>query len=174
MVVANQLRAEAIALRQDVMYETVMSHPSTIAELLLAKRAGYHIAVLLVATDGPGVNVKRVRIRVAALGHDVPEDHIRARYTRKLALAPAAITLADHAFVFDNTSSGETGLGLSQQAVLSGRRLIQVREKTPPWMVRLIDQINNNAAAITTNPTSSPPKTSTTHPPPARCSNRKT
>ena len=80
-----------------------MSHPGKIAELQAAKQAGYHIIVLLVATNYPDINVQRVRIRVAARGHDVPEDRIRARYTRTLALAPAAITLADQAFVFDNT-----------------------------------------------------------------------
>lgn len=150
---AIKLRAEAIARRHDVMYETVMSHPSKIAELQAAKNAGYHITVLLVATGDPDVNVNRVAVRVAAGGHDVPEARIRGRYTRMLALAPAAIALADQAVVFDNTGGGETGLGLSQQAVLFGRCLLGNYDAVLlPWVARLIDQINNNIAAVTANP----------------------
>lgn len=37
---ANELRAQAIVNRQDVMYETVMSHPSKIAELQSAQKSG--------------------------------------------------------------------------------------------------------------------------------------
>lgn len=149
---ANEQRAEAVAQRRDVMYETVMSHPSKIAELRAAKQAGYHITVLLVATNDPDINVRRVRLRVAALGHDVPEDRIRGRYTRTLALAPAALALADQAFVFDNSNSGETGLGLSQQAVLMDGRLIPARDETSPWVARLIDQVNANGQATTAHP----------------------
>jgi predicted ABC-type ATPase len=151
---ASELRAEAIANRQDVMYETVMSHPSKIAELQVAKNAGYHITVLLVATGNPDVNVRRVGVRVAAGGHDVPEDRIRARYIRTLALAPAAIALADQAYIFDNSFSGETGLGLSQEAALIDGRLCETGRVTAVWVVRLIEQVNQNAAAaITVSPT---------------------
>jgi predicted ABC-type ATPase len=142
---ANELRSAAIAHRQDVMYETVMSHPSKIAELRAAKSAGYHITVLLVATDHPNINVERVALRVAAGGHDVPEDRTRSRYIRTLALAPAAIRYADQAFVFDNTLSGETGGGLSQQAGLIGDRLVATSGTTAPWVARLIEQINERA-----------------------------
>ena len=147
---ANALRSQAIAKRQDVMYETVMSHPSKIAELQSAKKAGYHITVLLVATDHPNINVQRVAVRVAAGGHDVPEDRTRSRYTRTLALAPVAIGYADQAFIFDNTHGGETGGGLSQQAGLMGDRLVASSNTTAAWVVRLIEQVNERADELNT------------------------
>lgn len=36
-------------------------------------------------------------------GHDVPEDKVRSRYERVLALLPEYIGLADDAAVFDNS-----------------------------------------------------------------------
>jgi predicted ABC-type ATPase len=142
---ANALRSQAIAKRQDVMYETVMSHPSKIAELQSAKKAGYHITLLLVATEHPNINVQRVALRVAAGGHDVPEDRTRSRYARTLVLAPVAIGYADQAFIFDNTHSGETGGGLSQQAGLVDDRLVASSDVSASWVVRLIKQVNERA-----------------------------
>ena len=141
---ANVLRSQALTARRDVMYETVMSHPSKIAELQLARIAGYHITVLLVATDDPRVNVARVAARVAAGGHDVPEGRTRSRYQRTLALAPIAIGYASQAFVFDNTRSGETGAGLALQAGLAGDRLVPVAGAAA-WVERLVAQTNERA-----------------------------
>jgi len=48
--------------------------------------------------------VQRVRHRVNAGGHDVPEDKIRQRYQRLWALVATAITRCDSATVFDNSA----------------------------------------------------------------------
>ena len=49
------------------------------------------------------VRVERVRHRVAAGGHDVPETKIRERHRRLAELVAQAITLADGATVYDNS-----------------------------------------------------------------------
>lgn len=130
------------------MYESVMSHPSKIAELQRAAGAGYDIAVLLVATNDPAVNVQRVAARVAAGGHDVPEARTRARYARTLALALAAIGYANQAFVFDNTRPGASGGGLSEQAGLIGDRLVLIGRAAVPWVRRLVKQVNARATEL--------------------------
>ena len=145
---ANDLRSQAIAARQDVMYETVMSHPSKLVELQQAKDAGYHITVLLVATNDPAINVERVAARVAGGGHNVPEDRTRDRYARTLALAPIAIGYANQAYVFDNTRGGDTGGGLSQQAGLIGDRLVMTGATAAPWVRRVVEQVNARAAEL--------------------------
>jgi predicted ABC-type ATPase len=142
---ANDLRAQALLERRDVMYETVMSHPSKIAELQQARTSGYDITVVLVATNDPGVNVQRVAARVAAGGHDVPEDRTRERYGRTLALAPVAIGYAQQAAVFDNTRQGDTGGGLREQAALAGERLVYTTDNPVAWVRRLAEQVNARA-----------------------------
>lgn len=48
-------------------------------------------------------NVARVRARKAAGGHDVPEDKIRARYHRALALLHRLIYICDKILIYDNS-----------------------------------------------------------------------
>jgi predicted ABC-type ATPase len=142
---AAELRGRAFAARSDVMYETVMSHPSKIAELQAAKAAGYHVTVHLVATEDPAINVQRVGVRVGAGGHDVPADRIRTRYQRTLALAPLAIAYADQAVVFDNTQSGDTGRGLTVHAALQVNRLEYVVARPAAWVHTLATLVNERA-----------------------------
>ena len=146
--IANDLRAQALRERHDVMYETVMSHPSKIAELQQARAGGYDITVVLVATNDPAVNVQRVAARVAAGGHDVPEDRTRERYARTLALTPIAIGYAHQAAVFDNTRQGDTGGGLCEQAALVGERLVLTGDTAAPWVQRLVEQVNARASEL--------------------------
>lgn len=144
---AETLRWEAIAQRQSFIYETVMSHPSKIAELQAAAQAGYAITVVFVATGDPAVNIERVALRVADGGHDVPKDRIRARHTRSLALAPSAIAFAAHAYVYDNTAWGTEAVQ-QLQAVLAGARLRPVAQPPAAWVAKLIEKVNARAAEL--------------------------
>jgi predicted ABC-type ATPase len=145
---ANELRAQALARGQDLMYETVMSHPSKLAELQRARVAGYHITIHLVATEDPGINVERIAARVAAGGHAVPEARTRERYGRTLALAPIALGYADQATVFDNSARGATGRGLMEQAAVQGGRFVTLVDTPAAWVRRLSAQVNERAAEL--------------------------
>jgi predicted ABC-type ATPase len=145
---ATELRNRAFEVGDDLMYETVMSHPSKIAELQQAKAAGYHITVHLVATEDPNINVQRVSARVGAGGHDVPAARIRARYERTLALAPMAIAYADHGVVFDNTQSGDTGRGLTVHAALHANSLEFTCDEPAAWVRQITALVNERAAEV--------------------------
>ena len=145
---ATNLRIRALEARQDLMYETVMSHPSKIAELQQARTAGYHLTVHLVATEDPAINIERVAARVGAGGHDVPADRIRARYERMLALAPVAIAYADQAVVFDNTQGGDTGQGLAVHAVLHANRLALTVNQPANWVQTMAAQVNERLSEL--------------------------
>jgi predicted ABC-type ATPase len=45
--------------------------------------------------------------RVAAGGHDVPDDKIESRFPRTFANLRQALTFVDEAFLFDNSSADE-------------------------------------------------------------------
>lgn len=144
---ARELRARAIAERCDVMYETVMSHPSKVAELQQARAAGYRVAIHFVATVDPSINVERVALRVAAGGHSVPEERTRQRYQRTIALAPAAFELADEVLIFDNSQRGAEG-GLQLLAQLVGLRLELATEKPASWVTQLVRQMNERTEEL--------------------------
>jgi len=141
---AETLRREAIQLGHSVMYETVMSHPSKIAELQAAARQGYSITVLFVATSSPELNVQRVKDRVAEGGHDVPDDKTRSRYARALALAPSAIGYANQALVFDNSRKE----GHALHAELIGGRLRPTLAELLPWTRKIVAEVNERSAEI--------------------------
>ena len=147
---ATDLRNCALQARGDLMYETVMSHPSKIAELQQAKAAGYHLTLHLVATEDPAINLERVRARVGAGGHGVPDDRIRARYERTLALAPVAIAYADQAVVFDNTQGGDTGRGLTVHAALHANRLEFTVDRPAIWVRAVAAQVNERVFEVET------------------------
>jgi predicted ABC-type ATPase len=144
---ATQRRERAVAERRDLMYETVMSHPSKVAELQRAKTAGYTVVVHFVAIDDPSINVQRVALRVAGGGHDVPSDKIRERHARTLALAPAALSHADDALVFDNSRRGAAG-GLELQAKLHEGRLELLTTAPARWVATLAHEVNERAVEL--------------------------
>ncbi len=91
-------------------FETVFSHPSTLLDIQQAQARGYHVTLLFVTTANPEINVWRVAGRVLQGGHNVPQERIRSRYGRTLALLPRIIEEVDTAFVFDSTEERQMRL----------------------------------------------------------------
>ena len=96
-------RHRLLAEGRSLTYETVFSHPSHLDFIQDARRRGHRVRLIFVGTAGPGVNVERVRLRVAAGGHDVPEEKVRSRYEGSVANLAVALTLAHAVRVYDNT-----------------------------------------------------------------------
>jgi predicted ABC-type ATPase len=102
---AQDVRAALIAAKESFIAETVGSHESKVDLVRQAKAAGYFVHLTVVAVPEE-YSVARVHERVAAGGHDVPTEKIRARWRRLWVHVAAMIELADSAEVFDNTGPG--------------------------------------------------------------------
>ncbi len=87
--------------------ETVASHESKVDLVRRAGQAGYYVHLIVIAVPEE-YSVQRVHMRVAAGGHDVPEDKIRSRWQRLWGNVVAMIEIADSAEVFDNSGPGPT------------------------------------------------------------------
>ncbi len=100
--VAAATRGKLIELGTSFIAETVFSHPSKLELIEDARAAAYTIVlhVLLIPED---LAVERVRLRVSAGGHDVPENKIRERYQRLWGLVATALIRCDSASVYDNS-----------------------------------------------------------------------
>nr|WP_255701924.1 zeta toxin family protein [Bordetella sp. LUAb4] len=108
--VAYLHRQRAMETQQPFAFETVMSHPSKLAELAELRAAGYSVQLIFVTTKHPDINVRRVAYRVRSnttTGHDVPENKTRERYERTMALLPAAIEHANESRLYDNSYDGQ-------------------------------------------------------------------
>lgn len=100
--VAAQTRARLIERGESFIAETVFSHPSKLELLDSAHSRGYVVVVHAVLIPEE-LAVARVRHRVAAGGHPVPEAKIRERYHRLWALVATAAARADSATFYDNS-----------------------------------------------------------------------
>jgi predicted ABC-type ATPase len=101
--IAADTRAKLIELGESFIAETVFSHPSKLDLLDAAQAAGYTV-VLHVVLVPEELAVERVRHRVLAGGHQVPEDKIRQRYQRLWDLVAAAAARADITTFYDNST----------------------------------------------------------------------
>jgi predicted ABC-type ATPase len=95
--------AEMIETKTSFIYETTLSSQQSINLMRDAKAAGFTVGLYYTALDSVETNIERVRERVEAGGHDIPEDDIRRRYKGSLDKLTAALKLVDEALLIDNS-----------------------------------------------------------------------
>lgn len=100
---AEALRNKLLAERASFSFETVLSTERNLAFMQKAKDLGYEVQCIYVLTCSPDINAARVKSRVEAGGHDVPEEKIYGRYYRALALLPLVMSICDKMLVYDNS-----------------------------------------------------------------------
>ncbi len=100
---AEQIRHILLKGHKDFTFETVLSTDRNLELLQQAKEQGYEIFSVFVLTNDPEINVRRVRSRVKAGGHDVPEEKIIYRYEKSLRNLSRLARIADHTRVIDNS-----------------------------------------------------------------------
>ena len=100
---AESLRTHLLDKGADFSFETVLSTERNLRLLEKAKTYGYEVQCIYVLTCDENINVARVKARQAAGGHGVPEEKVRARYHRALALLPKLISVCDNILVYDNS-----------------------------------------------------------------------
>jgi predicted ABC-type ATPase len=102
---------EAIRDRQDYVFETTLGG-ATLAKLLFtALDRGLEVSVFYVGLAGVELHLERIRARVAAGGHAIPETKVRERYVSSMKnlvqLAPRLTELT----VYDNSAVADPKTG---------------------------------------------------------------
>lgn len=119
----------------DFCFETVMSHPSKIDEIVEARNNGYKIYLYFICIDDPEVNVSRVENRVEKGGHDVSAKKISSRYYNTLKNLITAIEAADKCYLFDNSGQEFRLIAKITQQEMS---LEVDPEKLPNWFLEYV------------------------------------
>jgi predicted ABC-type ATPase len=124
------LRSANDQLRQAKSFavETTLSGKNYLRMMLDAHRRGFEIVLVYIGTENIEINLGRIRDRVLAGGHDVPEADVRRRYQRSLANLPIAVKRADHTILFDNST--EEGYRLVAILSPTGNQWLKPR---PAW-----------------------------------------
>ena len=100
-VMLHRLRALADEQR-DFAFETTLASKTYSRWIKSLRSAGYHVGLIFLWLESADLAVERVRTRVNAGGHDIPEKTIRRRYSRGIInLTDLYLPLADTWQIYD-------------------------------------------------------------------------
>ena len=134
LFLADYIRSILLTTCDKFTFETVMSHPSKLDFIRLAKSLGFRIYLYFVSLEDPIMNIARVEARVRQGGHDVPKEKIVNRYERTMNLLLDAIKLVDRAYLFDNSSTHPILFATSQHDEIS----MVNEEFAPDWFRKYV------------------------------------
>ncbi len=115
---------DAIRTKRDFVFETTLGG-TTITQLLTkALDEGMEVAVAYVGLANVELHLARVRARVEAGGHDIPEAKIRERYVSSLKNLVTLVPRLTELRLFDNSADGDPKAGLrpAPRALLHAER----------------------------------------------------
>lgn len=100
------IRDGFIAKKESFVTETVLSDPvgEKVEVLARAADAGFDVTLIYIGIESSDLSRERVRVRVAAGGHDVPSGKIAPRYERSLNNLERAIARLPRVLIYDNSS----------------------------------------------------------------------
>ena len=127
-----QAAKQMIRSKKSFAVETTLSGKNYLQMMLDARDRGFEIVLVYIGTETVDINLVRIANRVLTGGHDVPEADVRRRYTRSFRNVPLAISRADHAILFDNST--EQGYQLAGVIDLGQSAWF---EPLPRWVVEL-------------------------------------
>ena len=114
----KRLLERAISKKYNFAFETTLGGNTITALLGKALTAGMDVRVWYVGLNGPELHISRVRSRVKAGGHDIPEATIRERYLRSrlnlIHLLPRLTELR----VYDNSAEANPLAGIAPEPTL--------------------------------------------------------
>ena len=101
-----------------------------------AAARGYEVHAIFVGTTRPGINIERVRKRVAArTGHDVPVEEITRRWTAAQENLVATARCMTTIEVLDSSKR------IRQVGLMAGNTTATVAERAPEWARSLMARI---------------------------------
>jgi predicted ABC-type ATPase len=147
---------EAIALGHDHAFETTLGGHTIVARIAAACDA-HDVMIWFCGLASPDQHVARVLARVAAGGHDIPEDRIRERYPRALQNLIALMPRLAQLQVYDNSADVPAGSPIPDPVLVlemaRGRLIrpsrgdVKSLSRTPQWAKPLMEAALTNPAA---------------------------
>ena len=129
---AEAVRADLVERRVSFCLETVFSDAkgAKLTFLKEARKRGYVVILIFIGLTSAALSAARVMQRTEEGGHDVPDEKIASRFPRVLANLEKALPIADHAFLFDNSSADEPYRFVAE---LRGGRIVKRGAIRPAW-----------------------------------------
>lgn len=135
----RRLLERAITDRLDFTFETTLGGNTMPALLTRAASGGMEVRVFYVGLDSAEAHIERVRQRVRAGGHDIPEATIRRRYRHSLLNLVQLLPVLTELRVYDNSATADPAAGQAPVPRLvlhvDGGRIVGPSDlsSTPNW-----------------------------------------
>lgn len=100
---AKNYRETSLSVGENLIYESVASHPSHLEDLDRIKAMGYKITTVYVTTESPEINLTRIAKRGRDNDTYLTPERVRGRYARSLDLLSEFIKRSDMALAYDNS-----------------------------------------------------------------------
>lgn len=114
----RQLLERAIDEGLDFTFETTLGGNTMPRMLAEAAKRGVEVNVFYVGLASADAHIERVRQRVSAGGHDIPEADIRRRYRHSLINLVTLLPVLTELRVYDNSATADPASGKAPQPVL--------------------------------------------------------
>jgi len=109
----KRLLERAISERLDFAFETTLGGHTIAGLLRQALSEKIEVRIWYVGLATPELHIARVRSRVAAGGHDIPEARIRERYEKSVLNLVDLMPKLTELRVYDNSEEGDPRRGLA-------------------------------------------------------------
>ena len=129
--ITSFIRKHLLIKGKSYSFETVMSHPSKIDEIVDAKKRGFKTYMYFVCIEDPLINISRIENRVEKGGHAVPDEKVIKRYHSTLMNLFPALKIVDKAYIFDNSTQE-----MRLFAQVKRNELEIVSDKVPNWFIK--------------------------------------
>lgn len=133
------IRDQMIRRGEGFVTETVFSDPvgEKVRVLAEAVDSGFDVTLIYIGITDAGLSGRRVKARVAAGGHDVPEEKLAARYERSLDNLERAISQLPRVRIYDNSSFVTPHRFLAE--FRDGLMVQRTNELIPAWARRFFN-----------------------------------
>ncbi|HEY5569594.1 MAG TPA: AAA family ATPase [Gammaproteobacteria bacterium] len=139
---------EALVRRRNYAFETTLGGRTVTAKVMDASRT-HDVVVWFCGLSSPELHIARVKARVAAGGHDIPDELIRERYPRALLNLIHLMPHLAHLQVYDNSREAGDDRTVPDPVLLlqmeNGRIVYPARkdlkklQRTPDWAKPLLE-----------------------------------
>ncbi|OHU92368.1 ZTL protein [Mycobacterium talmoniae] len=114
----KRLLERAIGEHLDFAFETTLGGTTILRLLTEAAAAGIEVRVWYVGLASADAHIQRVRQRVRAGGHDIPESTIRRRYRHSRLNLVQLLPVLTELRVYDNSADADPAAGQAPHPVL--------------------------------------------------------
>ena len=122
--------------------ESTLSSNEILRTMQTAQDAGFTVVLHFIGVSDVETSKRRIRLRVAQGGHDIPESVQTRRFAKTLTAASRAAQIAETAYFFDNAGRGYRLVGLAEQG-----SVIYLDRQTAPWIERATQGLVKQATA---------------------------